>query len=206
MWYSKIPKNIYVRTKFSIFHFFFRVVDKPLTEDQMMGEVTALLLGDTRIWSAGIYWEQNKFPNKTWFAPFAYKNQLNTRNVQVEDLARLNKSDELYINKQFFKDLKSRWSNYFDPLEKFWLKMYFRSEERGDNIYPRRYEHFPEYYRAANLEQGVWTAPYYDCKGLVKKWIIPMLRHFLVLTVLETVLNSSKSTSLYYFFIIFLLA
>merc|ERR1711988_1485890 len=24
----------------------------------------------------------------------------------------------------------------------------------------------------ANLEQGVWTAPYYDCKGLVKKWII----------------------------------
>merc|ERR1711936_1093525 len=149
-----------------------RVVDKPLTEDQMMGEVIALLFGDTRIWSAGIYWEPNKFPNKTWFAPFAYKNQLNTRNVQVEDLARLNKSDELYINKPFYKDLKSRWSNYYDPLEKFWLKMYFRSEERGDNIYPRRYEHFPEYYRAANLEQGVWTAPYYDCKGLVKKWKI----------------------------------
>ena len=147
-------------------------MDKPLTEDQMIGEVIALLMGDTRIWSAGIYWEPNKFPNKTWFAPFAYKNQLNTRNVQVEDLARLNKSDELYINKPFYKDLKSRWSNYYDPLEKFWLKMYFRSEERGDNIYPRRYEHFPEYYRAANLEQGVWTAPYYDCKGLVKKWII----------------------------------
>ncbi len=26
--------------------------------------------------------------------------------------------------------------------------------------------------RAANLDQGHWTAPYYDCKGLVKMWKI----------------------------------
>ena len=43
--------------------------------------------------------------------------------------------------------LKSRWSNYYDDLEKYWLKMFFRSQERGDDIYLRRYEHFPEYYR-----------------------------------------------------------
>ena len=49
-----------------------------------------------------------------------------------------------------------RWSNYYDTLEKFWLKMYFRSEEQGNDIYLRRYEHFPEYYRAANLKQGLW--------------------------------------------------
>jgi hypothetical protein len=45
--------------------------------------------------------------------------------------------------------------------------MVLKSEEQGDDIYLRRYEHFPEYYRAANIEQGLWTAPYFDCDGLV---------------------------------------
>jgi len=149
-----------------------RVVDKPLSEDQMIGEALALVMGDTRIWSAGIYWEQNKFPNRSHFAPYAYKTQLNTRNFKVEDLARLNKTEEIYTNQAWYKDLKSRWSNYYEPLEKYWLKMYFRSEEQGDDIYLRRYEHFPEYYHAANIKQGQWTAPYFDCHGLHKMWKI----------------------------------
>ena len=149
-----------------------RVTDKPLTEDQMIGEALAMVMGDTRVWSAGIYWEQNKFPNRTYFAPYAYKTQLNTRRFQVEDLARLNKTDDLYLNQPWYKELKARWSNYYEPLEKFWLKMYFRSDEQGDDIYLRRYEHFPEYYRAANIKHGLWTAPYYDCNGLVKMWKI----------------------------------
>ena len=149
-----------------------RVVDKPLSEDQMIGEALALVMGDTRIWSAGIYWEQNKFPNRSHFAPYAYKTQLNTRNFKVEDLARLNKTEEIYTNQGWYKDLKSRWSNYYEPLEKYWLKMYFRSEEQGDDIYLRRYEHFPEYYHAANIKQGQWTAPYFDCHGLHKMWKI----------------------------------
>ncbi len=41
-----------------------------------------------RIWSAGIYFDNNKFTNKTYFAPFAFKTELNTRKYQVEDLAR----------------------------------------------------------------------------------------------------------------------
>ena len=143
-------------------------------------------MGDTRIWSAGIYWDQNKFPNRTYFAPYAYKEELNTRKFKVihrfyrlfewsnpqypnqieftlnnlvgkikflfffkkvEDLSRLNKTNELYTNEEWFKVLKSRWSNYYDTLEKYWIKMYFRSDEQGDNIYLRKYEHFPEYYR-----------------------------------------------------------
>lgn len=149
-----------------------RLVDKPLTEDQMIGEALAIVMGNTRVYSAGIYWDQNKFPNRTFFAPYAYKTTLNTRKFFVEDVARLNTTEEIYINHQWYKDLKSRWSNYYDNLEKYWLKMYFRSKEQGDDIYPRRYEHFPEYYRAANIEQGLWTAPYFDCKGLVKMWKI----------------------------------
>lgn len=46
-----------------------RVADKPLTEDQMIGETLALVLGNTRIWSAGTYWDRNKFTNRTLFAP-----------------------------------------------------------------------------------------------------------------------------------------
>ena len=65
-----------------------RVTDKPLTEDQMIGEALAMVMGNTRVWSAGIYFDKNQFPNKTYFAPYAYKTQLNTRRFQVEDLAR----------------------------------------------------------------------------------------------------------------------
>ena len=49
----------------------------------ILGEAVALVMGDTRIWSAGVYWDQNKFPNKTYFAPYAYKEELNTRKFKV---------------------------------------------------------------------------------------------------------------------------
>ncbi|XP_071438971.1 uncharacterized protein [Hetaerina americana] len=146
------------------------VADKPLTEDQMIGETLALVLGDTKIWSAGTYWDRNKFTNRTLFAPFAYKTQLNTRDFKVEDLARLNKTDEVYLNKPYFKFLKDRWSTNFDDLEKFNLKIKIRFNESGELL--KKYEHYPTFYQAANLEQGHWTTPYFDCDGLVKKWVI----------------------------------
>ena len=79
----------------------------------------------------------------------------------MEDLARLNTSEHLYTNKPWFKKIKSRWGNFYDNLEKHWLKMFFRSRSGGrdqskfgsgvyDDIYLRRYEHFPEYYRWAD--------------------------------------------------------
>lgn len=74
-----------------------RVADKPLTEDQMIAETLSILAGDYRIWSAGTFWERNKFTNRTYFAPFAYKLQANTRKYRVEDLARLNKTGNTTI-------------------------------------------------------------------------------------------------------------
>ncbi len=47
------------------------------------GEALAMVMGNTRVWSAGIYWDPNMFPNRTYFAPYAYKTQLNTRKFQV---------------------------------------------------------------------------------------------------------------------------
>lgn len=147
-----------------------RVADKPLSEDQMMGETLALVMGDSKIWSAGTYWERNKFTNRTLFAPFAYKTQLNTRKFKLEDLARLNKTEEVYTNKPWYQFLKQRWSTNFDPLEKYHIKMKVRFNETGGHL--KKYEHYPTFYRAANLDHGHWTQPYFDCEGKVKKWLI----------------------------------
>ncbi|ODM87279.1 hypothetical protein Ocin01_19405 [Orchesella cincta] len=147
-----------------------RVPDKPLSEDQMIGETLALVLGDTKIWSAASYWDRNKFPNRTLFAPFAYKKDLNTRKFKVEDLARVNDTKDVYLNKEFYKFLKNRWATNLDELEKYYLKMHMRNNETGEFL--RKFEQYPTFYRAANKNHGFWTTPYYDCKGLVPKWLI----------------------------------
>lgn len=147
-----------------------RVADKPLTEDQMIGETLALVLGNTRVWAAGTYWERNKFTNRTYFAPFAYKQQLNTRKFKVEDLARLNKTGEIYTEQTWFQSLKQRWSTNFDDLQKYYLKIRIRHNETGDHL--QKYERYPTFYRAGNLKHGFWSQPRFDCNGYVKKWLI----------------------------------
>ena len=152
-----------------------RVADRALNEDQMMAETLALVLGNTRIWGAGTFWERRKFPNRTLFAPYAYKENLNTRKFKMEDLARLNstgkfsfviiilaidllvcfiyicfaprnnRADDLYLNKEWYQHLKSRWATNFDDLEKYYLKIRIRSEENADHT--QKYEHFPIFYR-----------------------------------------------------------
>lgn len=145
-----------------------RVADKPLTEDQMIGETVAIIMSNSRIWSAGTYWDRNKFTNRTLFAPYAYKTQLNTRSFKVEDLARLNKSDEVYLNKEWFSFLKQRWVSNFDNLEKYYMKIRIRFNETGESTI--KYEHFPNFFRGAKLDDGLWSPPYYDCDGKVPMW------------------------------------
>lgn len=157
-----------------------RVADKPLTEDQMIAETLSLVLGDFKIFSAGTYWDTNKFTNRTLFAPYAYKltntktfkvsDDAATRNFKVEDLARITAPNDVYTNKKFFKGLKQRWSTNFDNLEKYFIKMRVRYNESGEHL--KKYEHFPTYYKAANLNHGYWSDPYFDCDGHVKKWLI----------------------------------
>lgn len=147
-----------------------RVADRPLTEDQMIGETLALIMGNTRIWAAGTYWERNKFTNRTLFAPFAYKQELNVRKFKVEDLARLNKTNEVYTEKPWYRFLKQRWSTNFDSLQKHYMKIKIRHNETGE--FNMKYEHYPNFYRAGDLRSGYWTTPSFDCHGYVKKWLI----------------------------------
>jgi hypothetical protein len=150
-----------------------RVADPPLSEDQMIAETLALVMGDSKIWSAGTYWERNKFTNRSLFAPFAYKEQLNTRKFKVEDLARLNGSDEVYLNNEWFQFLKQRWSANHDSLEKINMKIKIRFNETGE--YKKKYEVYPNFYRAASIDHGYWTRPYFDCEGKVSFNFVPAI-------------------------------
>lgn len=147
-----------------------RVIDKPLSEDQMMGEVLSIILGNSRIWASGMYWDRGKFTNQTLFAPLAYKTILNTRKYSMEDLARLNSTRDVYVNKPWFRKLKSRWSTNFDDLDKFWVKLKLRHNATG--MHSMKYEHYPTFYKAAELQHGLWSVPEFDCNGFVKKWVI----------------------------------
>lgn len=82
-----------------------RVADKPLTEDQMIAETLSIVAGDLRIFSAGTYWDTNKFTNRTLFAPYAYSTTINNeranRKFKVEDLARNNKEGKSQVVLRF---------------------------------------------------------------------------------------------------------
>ncbi|KAK7069808.1 hypothetical protein SK128_015419 [Halocaridina rubra] len=147
-----------------------RVVDQPLTEDQMMGEVLSLILGNSRVWASAMYWDRNKFTDRTLFAPLAYKTQLNTRKFSMEDLARLNSTREVYTNSPWFRKLKSRWSTNFDDLEKYWIKLKLRHNATG--MHSMKYERYPTFYKAAELKHGDWSIPEFDCNGYVKRWVV----------------------------------
>ena len=49
----------------------------------MIAETVALVVGNSKIASAGMYWDRNKFTNRSFFAPFAYKKQRIDRKFQV---------------------------------------------------------------------------------------------------------------------------
>lgn len=123
-------------------------------------------MADFKIWSAGTFWDKNKFPNRTLFAPYAYKTVNYGRKFFVEDLARLNKTgkniyfifivhdifmevinylDEVYTNKQWFTFTKNRWSTNFDNLEKFYVKLKLRYTEEGNHL--NKFDYYPTYYR-----------------------------------------------------------
>lgn len=48
--------------------------------------------------------------------------------------------------------------------------MRIRFNETGETT--RKFEHFPTFFRAARLEHGTWSTPYYDCDGKVPMWKI----------------------------------
>lgn len=118
--------------------------DLPLTEDQMAAETLSIVMSNTRIWSAGIYWEPKEFADHTRFAPLAYKNGLNMRKFKVEDLARFNESHELFTEKPWYRSVRDHWSAATansDELQKYYLKIKRRFNETGEFVV--KHEQYP---------------------------------------------------------------
>lgn len=75
----------------------------------------------------------------------------------------------MYTHKPWFEVLKQRWSTTYDSLEKYLLKLNLHGKEEGGAL---KQFHRITNYRAAKLEHGYWSKPYFDCYGHHKQWMI----------------------------------
>lgn len=48
--------------------------------------------------------------------------------------------------------------------------MKIRYNETGETM--KKFEHYPNFYRAAAIDHGSWSEPYFDCQGKVPMWKI----------------------------------
>lgn len=151
----------------------FRVPDKPLTKDQVIGEALSTLIGDRQIQGVGIWFDRNQFSRSTqnnFFAPYAYRLERNARNFFVLDMAAKSQySDDHYTQNESFQKLKTRWMTSTENLDEYTLKINVRFNSSGLNLI--RYDRYPLQYKAPQLEHGYWSSPFHDC-GLHNQWLI----------------------------------
>lgn len=150
----------------------FRVPDKPLTQDQIIGEALATVIGDRRLQGCGVFFDRNQYNSSIpFFAPYAYRKERNTRKFFVDDMSRFpQQSRQFYLNHEYFKQLKMRWASNMDDLITFTTKINVRFNSSG--LYSMRYDHYPLQYKAAELRHGYWTSPHFDCGGFHNQWLL----------------------------------
>lgn len=159
------PKDIFAE---------FRVPDKPLTKDQIIGEALSTLIGDRQIQGIGIWFDRNQFnpsqkPN-SYFAPYAYRLERNARSFFVLDMAARNPmADDHYTQNESFLKLKTRWMTGTENLDTYTLKAHIRFNSSGLNLI--KYDRYPLQYKVPQIEHGYWSAPFQDC-GLHNQWLI----------------------------------
>lgn len=165
----------------------FRVPDKPLTKDQIIGEALSTLIGDRQIQGIGIWFDRNQLsqhqqqhhnnkPHSTggnqnnYFAPYAYRLERNARNFFVNDMAsRSANSEDHYTQNESFQKLKTRWMTGTENLDIYTLKAQVRFNSSGLNLI--RYDRYPLQYVVPQLEHGYWSSPFQDC-GLHNQWLV----------------------------------
>uniref|UniRef100_T1JXN6 GPR158/179 extracellular domain-containing protein n=2 Tax=Tetranychus urticae TaxID=32264 RepID=T1JXN6_TETUR len=153
----------------------FRVPDKSLTTDQMIGEVLSLVSGDLKLLGAGVFFDRNQFnANYTYFAPYAWRPRRELRAFNVIDLAGKRSagpsSEPDYLKNEAFKYLKLRWTGITDQLQTYTTKINIRYNSSGLNTI--KFDQYPLQYQAAELNHGYWSRPYYDCNGFHKRWLV----------------------------------
>ncbi|RWS10366.1 uncharacterized protein B4U79_07551 [Dinothrombium tinctorium] len=149
----------------------FRVPDRSLTVDQIIGEALSVVIGDGEILGCGVLFDRNKFPNHTLFAPYAYRVDRNSPNFYVDDLSRYSwNANRFYLHQKYFEILKTRWSSNMDDLQTYTNKINIRYNSSG--LYTITNDVYPVQYKAAELNHGYWTSPYFDCGGFHNQWIL----------------------------------
>ncbi|KPM03396.1 hypothetical protein QR98_0018270 [Sarcoptes scabiei] len=151
----------------------FRVPDRSLNKDQVIGETLATLIGDRRISGVGVVFENEKFShNISRFAPYAYRLQRNDRKFFVDDLERFDSNSPFhYRRRELYRLLRDRYKSLDEnSLEEFTAKIEIRYNSNGHSTI--RYDQYPLQYKAATLTHGQWSAPYFDCGGFHNRWMI----------------------------------
>lgn len=151
----------------------FRVPDKPLSKDQVIGEALSTLISDRQIQGIGIWFDRNQFnqhKSTRFFAPYAYRLERNARNFFVLDMAAKSPdTEEHYTSNESFQSLKTRWMIGTENLDTYTVKVNIRFNSSGLNLI--RYDQYPLQYKVAQLEHGYWSEPFQDC-GLHNQWLI----------------------------------
>ena len=156
--------------------------DHLLHTEQLFGEVLANVMGDLRVHASGLFFDTDKYTapdgsTRQLFGPYAYRakatdvggpegEQVQTH-FRAIDFAGMR---DRYVHRDWFKVVKERWQSNTYGLQQFTEKPLIRSDLRGTSL--KKFELYPLYYHAAREEDGWWSAPYFDCDGFIKDWII----------------------------------
>lgn len=146
----------------------FRVPDRSLTPDQIIGEAMSLVAGNQKILGCGVFFDRKQFEGRPLYAPYAYRRFRNERRFYVDDMARFRAGS--YLQEGFFAHLKTRWAANLDDLVTYTTKIRIRYNSTGHN--PINYDHYPLQYHAAEVNHGYWTDPFFDCGGLHGDWVM----------------------------------
>ncbi|XP_059145696.1 uncharacterized protein LOC131932801 [Physella acuta] len=151
--------------------------------DQLYGEVLANVMGNFKIYTAGLFFDRYKFQNqdrsvRELFGPEAYRKQ---GSYFAVDRAGYSKS---YVDEEWFLRAKAQYASNLSGLKLYKLRAYVRSDPNGTSSV--RHEYFPLTYRAAPYEAGFWTRPYFRCDGNIDSWLIKYVSPFFGLDSLRT--------------------
>lgn len=152
--------------------------DRRLNETHLFGEVLANVMSDFKVMGSGVFFDRYKFRmspplnntdprfingiTREFFGPYAWKyknvNSDGLSNYRAEDFAG---HKDYYIDKYWFRRMKSRWQTNFSALKKYTAKPMIRSDENGTSLV--RFEHYPLTYLAPTYEHGEWLRPEFKC-------------------------------------------
>jgi len=158
--------------------------DRLLNIEQIFGEFIANTMGDLQIKGSGVFFDIDKFKGpdgntRQFFGPYAYRYEPPVTGTGTTDSSVANTHyraidyaglPTTYLDNSWFKNVKERWQSNTYGLDKFREKPMIRSDINGTSLV--NFLLFPLYYQAPREEDGLWSAPYFNCDGYVNDWIV----------------------------------